>query len=407
MSLVFDVIRDKLRALRAAQAGSIAPAFALALVPLIGAAGAAIDYSKANQVKATLQAALDSAVLAGVKQSTGQTSTATSFFNAAFSDKLGTSVSSTFTVNSDGSISGTAQAAVPTSFMAIVSVKTLSVSASARAAIAQTTSNACILVLDATATQALLVNSGANIKAPNCEIHVRSTASPAAIFNASSTLNVKNICVKGTNVIKNGGVNPPVQTNCAAINDPFAGTLPTVSVGSCTYNNQVYNGSTVTVNPGTYCGSTNFNGSPTITFNPGLYVIKGGAMTINSGAKLSGTGVTFYFADSSSKIQFNGGISGALLAPTSGTYANILMYEAPGLAQSQFVFDGTNGENLQGLIYLPSRAVTFNSVSSVTSEKITMVVDALILDSTNWSFDTSALTMSGTTSSGAGPYLVN
>jgi hypothetical protein len=34
-------------------------------------------------------------------------------------------------------------------------------------------------------------------------------------------------------------------------------------------------------------------------------------------------------------------------------------------------------------------------------------VDTLILDSTNWSFDTSAMTMPGTTSSGGGPYLVN
>jgi Flp pilus assembly protein TadG len=407
MTFVLDAIRDNLRALRAATGGSIAPAFALALVPLVGAAGAALDYSKANQVKATLQAALDSAVLAGVKPSTGQVSTATSFFNASFSDNLGTNATSSFTVNQDGSISGTAQATVPTSFMAIVNVKTLTVSASAKAAITQTASTACILVLDATATQALLVNSGANIKAPNCEIHVRSTASPAAIFNASSTLNVKNICVKGANVTKNGGTNPPVKTSCAAISDPFAGVLPVASTGSCTYNNQVYNGSTVTLSPGVYCGNTNFNGSPTITFNPGLYVIKGGPMTINSGAKIAGNGVTFYFADQNSKIQFNGGISGTLLAPTSGTYANILMYEAPGLAQSQFVFDGTNGESLQGLIYLPSRAVTFNSVSSVASEKITLVVDTLILDSTNWSFDTSAMTMPGTTSSGGGPYLVN
>lgn len=55
----------------------------------------------------------------------------------------------------------------------------------------------CVLVLDASATQALLVNGGANVSAPDCEVHVRSTANPAAIFNAGTTLDTSRLCIAG------------------------------------------------------------------------------------------------------------------------------------------------------------------------------------------------------------------
>ena len=39
---------------------SVAPMFALAIVPVVGLTGAAVDYSRANSIKISLQAALDS-----------------------------------------------------------------------------------------------------------------------------------------------------------------------------------------------------------------------------------------------------------------------------------------------------------------------------------------------------------
>src|SRR5205085_2350809 len=96
---------------------------------------------------------------------------------------------------------------------------------------AHATTPVCILLTNTLASQALLVNSGGKLNAPTCEIHVLSTQNPAAIFN--DTPNVKRICIKGSTIIKNGGANPNAVTSCAAISDPFAGTLPTISVGTC------------------------------------------------------------------------------------------------------------------------------------------------------------------------------
>jgi Flp pilus assembly protein TadG len=400
--------------LRSARSGSAAVTFGVALIPLAAGVGAAVDYSRAIEVKAKLQSALDVAVLAGVNATSGKTTTAGNAFTANFSGSVAQNVSSSFTANADGSLNGTAQAAVPTTVLAILKVSAINVSASAKATLGNSgsssaSSTVCLLLVDPTAGQSLLVNGGAKINAPDCEIDVRSTANPAAIFNSGTTLNVKKICVAGSNVIMNGGTLSVVETGCAAISDPFAGKLPVVSAGSCTVSNQNYNGSSVTLNPGTYCGSINFNGSPTITFNPGLYVISGGTMTINSGATITGNGVTFYFADQNSKIQFNGGITATLTAPTSGTYSGILMFEPSGLAKSPLVFNGTKGETLQGLLYLPSREVTFNSTSTLTTEKITMVFATMIVNATDWNFQAGSTTMSrNTTTSGSPvPYLSN
>lgn len=212
------------------------------------------------------------------------------------------------------------------------------------------------------------------------------------MFNA--TLNAKRICIKGSNITKNGGVNPPVETGCAAISDPFVGKLPAVTVGSCTTNNKVFDPGAVTLNPGVYCGATNFNGSGTLTLNPGLYIIKGGAMTFNSGWTVTGSGVTFYLVDQNATLTFNGNVNATLAAPSTGTYANILMFEPNGLSTSQLPINGTSSSSYTGLIYLPSRNVTINSVSTMSSNSVTMVFNTLILNQTNWSIAPGALSMS-------------
>jgi len=399
----FERFRRLLWDFRRARHGNMAVIFALAAIPVIGAIGAAVDLSKANDVKTTLQNSLDAAVLAGVTQSTSnQISTATALFNGDFVARFGNSATVSFTQNADGSLSGTANSNVSMSFMSVLGVSSMAVNAAATAkAGAQPTSPVCILLVNTLAAQALLVNSGGKLNAPTCEIHVLSTQSPAAIFNDSP--NVKRICIKGSTIIKNGGANPPAVTSCATIGDPFAGNLPTVSAGSCIYQSPL--SGNVTLDPGTYCGGVNFNGSGTLTLNPGLYVIKNGAWNINSGWTVSGSGVTFYFADQGSYIQFNSNVTANLSAPTSGTYANILFFEPTGLSTSNLVFDGTNGSSFTGLIYLPSRDVTINSTSPVSSNAVTMVFSTLILDQTNWTIGPGALSMSAASGTAGAAHL--
>jgi hypothetical protein len=252
--------------------------------------------------------------------------------------------------------------------------------ASAAATASSTGPAVCIYVLG-TGSQTLTVNSSFNLNAPNCEIDVASTASTAAIFDSGATLSVMKTCVAGT-VINNGATVGGLATRCSTHSNPYKETLAAPTVGGCTVNSANYSG-TVSLNPGTYCGNFNFNGTGTVKLAAGTYIFNGTNWNINSGWTITGTGVTFYFVNSSSYVQFNSGVTVSLTAPTSGTYANVLMFEPDGLSTSSFAIDGasSSGHALQGLVYLPSRNITFNSTYSGTADAFTLVVNQLIFDS--------------------------
>src|SRR5262245_66124852 len=90
--------------------GSIAMVFALALIPIMVAVGAAIDYSRANSVKAVLQATLDSALLAGAKDgSSSWAQVAQNVFQANLSAKSSASLTPTFSLGNNGAYTRNAQ----------------------------------------------------------------------------------------------------------------------------------------------------------------------------------------------------------------------------------------------------------------------------------------------------------
>src|SRR4051812_17413300 len=69
------------------KSGNVAITFGIAAVPLFGAVGAALDYSRIAKLQTTLQSAMDASVLAGLAAATGkEISTATNIFSANVSD---------------------------------------------------------------------------------------------------------------------------------------------------------------------------------------------------------------------------------------------------------------------------------------------------------------------------------
>src|SRR3954462_8169210 len=202
----FRDLRNLLNEFGRAREGNLAVIFALSALPLIAAIGAAVDFSKVSDVRTQMQNALDAAALAGVMQaSASQVSTAGQVFDGDFSGTYATTAARSFTQNADGSLSGTASTSVSLSFLSALQVPPFALTVNSTANPGkQATSAVCILLLSQLDSQALLVNSGAQINAPSCEVHVASTQNPAAMFN--ETLNVKRICIQGANITKNGGV---------------------------------------------------------------------------------------------------------------------------------------------------------------------------------------------------------
>jgi hypothetical protein len=350
-----------------------------------------VEFTHSRKEQGELQNLLDGAVLAGAREDTGQVDAAKAYFAATMpGDPKDVDYPVAVFTLSNGRLIGTATAKAGLGLgAAMLGSGQSTISARSEAVFSKATTAApCITVL-ANAGQALLINSGANVVAKTCQVDVHSTKDPAFIMNAGSTLDISKLCVKGTKYIKNGGTISKLETNCQMTADPYKGKLtePTVPAGCTTSGAK--DGTSHSLNPGAHC-SVNFNGSPTITFKPGLHIIKG-TMIINANSTVVADGVTFYFPDTDSKIQANGGLTMTATAPTSGTYKGILMFEKTSDAANngnkrQYIFNGSKGEKLEGIIYLPNRDVTYNSTTNVTASKISLVVNTLIMNSANWSF---------------------
>lgn len=390
----FGDVATMLRSLFRCDRGAIAPYGIVAAVPLLLAAGFAVDYSDSLRKRSDLQARLDGAVLAGAASEGNKPGEALNFFLLtsglpdAEAQALVNGNRISFNLQNDrlaGRVTKTFER--PFAFGRDAHYD-MTVEAAVRLRSAGP-AGPCINVLG-NVSQALLLNSGAKIDAPNCEIHVHSTRNPAFIMNAGVDMKIANLCVKGTNFIRNGGTVTKMQTACNVMADPYAGKIPEPAVPASCQTSGARDGSSHTLNPGMHC-QVNFNGSPTITFRPGLHIIRG-SMNINSGATVIAEGVTFYFPDRDSRIQANGALTMRATAPTSGAYKDILMFEKTSGAGAnpstgQYVFNGSRGESLQGVIYLPFRNVTYNSTTNISGSNISMVVNTMIVNSANWTFE--------------------
>ncbi|MEM5474337.1 pilus assembly protein TadG-related protein [Hoeflea sp. AS60] len=367
------------------------------LIPLlILVAGGMVDIVNALGQKTRFQDELDAAILAAVHETTSEAQLnraqtyITEFSESGLSDIEMAEAGMSLVVkkNSDGSLTGTLRMPHPTAFLSIINLDNIPISVTSTAIKTGGASPAaagCIYVLG-NKSQAVLINSGANLDAKECEVHVHSTSSPAFIMNGGSTIETAKFCVKGTNYIKNGGTLTNLKVKCEAADDPYAGKIAEPSVPSACVTQGAMSGSTFSLNPGVHCNTT-FNGSPNVTFKPGLHIIKG-RMILNSGSTVTAEGVTFYFPDVYSEIRANGGLKFTASAPTSGAYAGILMFEktsdaANNAQKQQYVFNGSQGENLTGIMHLPNRDAVYNSTTNQTN-KISLVVNTLIMNSANW-----------------------
>lgn len=60
---------ERLGRLRSDKRGNVVMIFALSMIPLVGAVGAAVDFSRANNVRSQLQAAADADSVGSVAKS--------------------------------------------------------------------------------------------------------------------------------------------------------------------------------------------------------------------------------------------------------------------------------------------------------------------------------------------------
>jgi Flp pilus assembly protein TadG len=181
----------------------------------------------------------------------------------------------------------------------------------------------------------------------------------------------------------------PPCTSCSggtAINVPGGG-ISGCNPG-CTFS-----GGTYTISPGTYCSITIHGAaSDQVVFSPGVYIIDGSTPACNSlkipgDDTISGTGVTFYFTNSST-LKMGGTPTMNLTAPdSSGTYPGILMYQdpadtdtGPGPNKGPRL-GGADNSLFKGALYFPKDQLTISGSTTGAGIKVGIVVaNSLLLN---------------------------
>lgn len=353
----------------------------LSLAILLAFLGLAIDVGYEQYIKVRMQSAADAAALGGAQElrASGSSNLVSSAKGDAatngFTDgQNGVSITvnnppaTGYSTTDPTAVEVLISQSVPTFFMEVLGFSSGMVKARsvARRGSGGTT---CFYALDPSMSSALSVSNGVTVSL-TCGIMVDSNSNTALTATGGARLTASTISVVGKYTINNGASISPLPTEgVSAASNPFASLTPP-TVGGCTYTSySVGGGATVTLNPGTYCKGLNIGGGATVTLSAGTYIFKGGGLTIGGGARVTGANVTFYNTYATgyayAPFTFNNGCTVTLTAPTTGTYAGILLYQDPTVVSAAVNnFAGGASLTLTGTLYFPTTGVDFSNGAS-------------------------------------------
>jgi Flp pilus assembly protein TadG len=331
---------------RVDKAGNAAVTFALLLVPMVGAVGAAVDYSQANSMKTSMQAAADATALslvsqAGTLTSTQLSTTASSYFLANFNRPQAKNVSVGASYDSTtATLTISASAATTTSFLGTMGFKTVALSATSSATTAGKMYTICVMITNPTDGHTEITSNGAGLVFNNCMNQVNTDNWDAVQADDNSYIQgtAGDNCFVGN--IHFGNVTPPKDASCTIFPDPFASYTMPVSARSCDYGNPPAGstksaankampaGTTTTWSPGTYCGNVNIapaNGS-TVTLNPGVYIINAGTLTMKNNINVTANGVTILLTGHNAALNFQNVNLNMTPSTSAGDFSNFLFF---------------------------------------------------------------------------------
>jgi Flp pilus assembly protein TadG len=371
------------------QQGNVAVIFGVALVPLLGMSGMALDYSRASTQRTDMRAALDAALLAAAQEKVpaNREPRARNVYDASITPAGRKNEKLTIWVDTaSNTLHGRAEADVPVTLASVFTHSPAKVST--ESAVSLNNNPVCLLLLAPTGV-GLDMGSSGEIRMPGCEVDVKSKSKPAVTMSSTAAVNSALLCAEGA--ISAALMNSTYQQGCRTIDDQWGKLMPSmVADPSCTYSNKVYNNNNAptALTPGNICNGMTFNSSVTITFAPGLYRVRGGPITFKAASRIIAAGVTFYFEDEKSMLVMSANSQMEITPPTSGPYKGIAMFEPPNLPQSSMDFVCAANNQTNGIYYLPSRNLTFNSSASFAARTMNVVAyTAKFTSSSTWVVD--------------------
>jgi Flp pilus assembly protein TadG len=367
------VCKRELFRLLADRGGAAAVVTALTLPVFVGGLGlgSEVGYWYLNQRK--VQNSADVAAYAGaVALRAGGDATGISSAASAAADESGF-VGSRGTVTTvspptSGAYAGNANAVevtiqenLPRMFTAIFSEGNVPVAGRA-VALVNAGQQSCVLALDRSAHGAVTFIGSTSAILVGCNVHSNSLADDSVIVAGNAVVETPCLSASGDVSVTSGltlteCVTSYIHADQAA--DPYADLTAPPIPGTTTPGDLKAKGTT-NISPGRYNGMTVHN---TVNMAPGVYVIDGGTLKINAGAKLTGSGVTFYLTNGAT-LSWNGGAHIDLSAPTSGPYAGALIFVDRNQAYAEYTINGDSSSKVNGALYAAGGKFKMNGSST-------------------------------------------
>ena len=308
--------------------GNLTMMLGIAAIPVIAAAGMAVDYARISRVHDKMQMIADGATLAaaGAKNLSGttdqkkaaRTAIASNYLTRGLSTLTDATVIGTPTVTATASnVTLSIKAEVKGSLINVLDAidtgaelgqgdggnqagtgggRKFDIEISSKASWIAGVNYVCLLALNATDANALEIKGTADIKAKNCSVWDNSGSNAGLYQNGSATLTAKQINVAGNYVGSN--YTPTPLPGAAPFLDPLATKFATdyaTAIGAASvvwdgkigstskYAQITYSAGSTTINPGIYKGGIDVTNNRTITMNPGIYFMQNGAFTVTAG----------------------------------------------------------------------------------------------------------------------------
>jgi hypothetical protein len=231
-----------------------------------------------------------------------------------------------------------------------------------------------IFVLDPKAAGALTLSGNASLKIPGAVV-VDSNAKNAVSAAGNAQVSASAIdVVGGVQKSGNASFHPAPTTGIASVADPLVGLPSPATAGLTSYGSVSLSGnSSRTISPGVY-SQISASGNASLTMSSGIYIIEGGGFTVTGSASVAGSGVMIYNAGSNypgsggnfGGISLSGNGTFRLTAPTSGTYAGVLIFQSRQNTRALSFSGGAMG-SMTGTIYAPSALLSMSGSASLSN----------------------------------------
>jgi hypothetical protein len=305
--------------------------FALAVPVLVGAAGAAVDFSLAVSARTKMQAVADSAAIYSARE-----------FQMAQSnpDKIA-AVAHSYVVSQLSDVSVKTNVDAQAYAVEVVLEKdielTLGKAIWAGKVHLRTVATAkmsgglplCLVALETKANNTLVLQKNARLTAPACIVYSNSNSPNGLVSKDDAVMQAGFICSAGGRVkTKDSNFAPQPQTDCPVIPDPLSARQGPTDV-ACNHTGKVLDRETATLQPGVYCGGLTVTNGSDVTLAPGIFIVRDGPLVVDGDSTLKGTGVALYMKGAGANFTFATASTISLSAPKDGPLAGILIFDDP------------------------------------------------------------------------------